>query len=311
MAHQTTPIFDRLLGRPLEGFAPAKLNLTLQIVGRRDDGFHLLQMRNVLLGFGDSVTVRLQAEPSSRSVVGSTEGGGVSLPDDFGDVGRNLASRAADRLLGALGVALGFEITIVKRIPSGAGLGGGSSDAATVLKILVDALRPYGALPSSELTSIALGLGADVPFFLLGQSAIVAGIGEIVVPCSETGLQGIECLVVLPPAVVPTPRAYALFRAAHPVIEERRAPEALLGGWGPPETLVRNDLEKVVGIAFPVVRQVLGRLRSVDGVVAGMTGSGSALFCLPRVGGVFPQGVPEQIAAAAGCPIVRTKILNS
>lgn len=309
MTNRERAVQEAFIDQTLEGWAPAKLNLTLRIVGRRDDGYHLLQMRSVLLGFGDSVTIRFRADPNHRSIVGTADGVVAALPGDFCDVARNLASRAAVRFLEALELPLGFEIAIVKRIPSGAGLGGGSSDAATVLRLLAEALCPWGELSSAELGAIALGLGADVPFFLEGRSAFVEGIGEVVSPCLDTGLAGVECLLVLPPAAVPTPRAYELFRTAHPVVGTRIGDRGAPDRWERRDELIANDLEAVVGRAFPEVQEALDRLRGFAGTVAGMTGSGSALFCLPRTGVGFPEGVLQRIVATVGCPVIHTSIV--
>lgn len=309
MTDRELAVREAFIDQTLEGWSPAKLNLTLRIVGRRDDGYHLLQMRNVLLGFGDSVTIRFRADPNHRSIVGSADGVVGALPAYFCDVARNLASRAAVRFLEALGLPLGFEIAIVKRIPSGAGLGGGSSNAATVLRLLAEALRPWGELSSAELGAIALGLGADVPFFLEGRSAFVEGIGEVVSPCSDSGLVGVECVVVLPSAAVPTPRAYELFRTAHPVVATRGGDGGARDHWGMRDQLIGNDLEAVVGRAFPAVQEALERLRGFPGTVVGMTGSGSALFCLPRTGTRFADGVVPRIVATVGCPVIHTAIV--
>ncbi len=303
------PAKEALIDRTVEGSAPAKLNLTLRVVGRREDGYHLLQMRNVLLGFGDTVTIRFLSDANARSIVGRAAGVVEALPPDFFDITKNLAALAAERFLATLGISLGFEIALVKNIPSGAGLGGGSSDAAAVLRLLADAFRLWRELSASEMSALALGLGADVPFFLGGQSALVGGIGEVVTPCRETGLEGVECLVVLPPASVPTPRAYELFRITHPVIQRVAHEPAPVGGWGNRSGFIENDLEAVVGAAYPPVKEVLTRLRVFDGVVAGMTGSGSALFCLPRTGKELPPGLAERIEQMVGCPVVRTSIL--
>jgi 4-diphosphocytidyl-2-C-methyl-D-erythritol kinase len=314
MKPQTESLARELIGRRLVGAAPAKLNLALRVVGRRGDGFHLLEMYNVVLGFGD--TVAITVNDSGRRQVSSTLDStvpGEVLPGAFDAVETNLAARAASSFLDALEgpFRFGFEIEIVKRIPLGAGLGGGSSDAATVLRLLAGSLPGDDRAAAPVLGELALTLGADVPFFLGGRSAIARGIGEILEPIAPGGVPaGTHCLVVLPPIAVSTPAAYARYREAFPgalppdnrpsllplvVADDRRA-------------LVTNDLERVVLTAYPEVGETLARVRAVPGGVAGMTGSGSALFCLPEIGASFPPGVVDAVRVAAGCRVVSTVV---
>ena len=150
--------------------APAKLNLFLHIVGRRDDGYHELQTVFQLLDWGDGVRLRTRAGGAITRVAGLEQ----VLPE------QDLALRAAHALRAHTGVAHGAEIAVEKRIPAGAGLGGGSSDAATVLV----ALNELWNLRLSEdvLAGIGLTLGADVPLFVRGRSAWAEGIGERLTP---------------------------------------------------------------------------------------------------------------------------------
>lgn len=146
--------------------APAKLNLFLHIVGRRADGYHLLQTVFQLLDWGDSVRLRSRVDGAVVRVDGPA---GVAAEDD-------LAVRAAHALRACSGISLGVDIAINKRIPVGAGLGGGSSDAATVLVALN---RLWDTrLSEDALAEIGIALGADVPIFVRGHSAWAEGVGE-------------------------------------------------------------------------------------------------------------------------------------
>src|SRR5262249_27537228 len=146
--------------------APAKLNLMLRVVGRRADGYHLLQTVFRFIDFGDTLrfSVREDGVIARTNVIA-----GIDANDD-------LALRAARLLKERSGVALGADITLEKRVPLGGGLGGGSSDAATALIVLN---RLWGVnWPRARLQALALELGADVPIFVFGTSAVATGIGE-------------------------------------------------------------------------------------------------------------------------------------
>src|SRR5512140_1394672 len=167
--------------------APAKLNLFLHVTGRRDDGYHLLESLMVLLDYGDSLT--LEARDDGQIARGRPLPG-VAEADD-------LALRAARLLQRELGIAAGVTVSIDKRIPMGAGMGGGSSDAASVLLGLN---RLWGLdLPREELMRLGLQLGADVPFFVFGSNAHVAGIGEVLRPVT---IPRLAYLIEVPPVHV-------------------------------------------------------------------------------------------------------------
>ena len=179
-----------------EGFdyfpAPSKVNLFLRITGQRDDGYHLLQTAFRLLDFTDSVGFRLIPQKVIRRV----------SQHQWADK-EDLAVRAA-RLLAEHGsIKQGVELDIIKRIPFGGGLGGGSSDAATVLLVMN---KLWGLnLTRSELQNLALSLGADVPFFVFGRSAFAEGVGEQLVPLE---LAEAWYLVVHPNCLVSTPTVF-------------------------------------------------------------------------------------------------------
>lgn len=244
--------------------APAKLNLFLHVVGRREDGYHLLQSVFTLIDRCDSVRLQVRGDGEIRRV---SELAGVPAEQD-------LAVRAAMLLKEASGTRQGVDIEVVKRIPMGGGLGGGSSDAATVL-LALDRLWGTGFGPD-VLAELGAGLGADVPFFLHGSSAWVEGIGEKVTPIE---LPRRWYLVLTPPEAVPTAAVFAapeLTRNTEPLkMEDFSARHPGSREFGSGEGF-RNDLEPVVVARFPAVREHLEWLRRHAD--ARMTGSGSCVF---------------------------------
>jgi 4-diphosphocytidyl-2-C-methyl-D-erythritol kinase len=241
--------------------APAKLNLFLHVVGRRDDGYHLLQSVFTLIDRCDRLRFRVREDGIIRRV---NDVAGVPAAQD-------LAVRAASVLKEASGTPKGADIELEKVIPVGGGLGGGSSDAATVL-IALDRLWDT-RLGNDALQELAASLGADVPFFVFGQPAWVEGIGERLRP------------VEVPPLwyVVLTPRVHVPTQAVFTAPELTRNTEALKmeDFSAQPATFVesrrfRNDLEPVVTARFPAVLEHLEWLRRHGN--ARMTGSGSCVF---------------------------------
>ena len=257
--------------RPLSALydvpAPAKLNIFLHITGRRPDGYHLLQSVFMLIDWCDTLHFELrhdgQISRSDLSQPGDAQG--EPLPAD------DLAVRAARALQSACGTSLGVHISLKKSIPSQAGMGGGSSDAASCLLALQ---RLWGVrLPQQKLHAIALSLGADVPFFLAGSHAWVEGIGEKMMPIV---LPSACFLVVKPPAGVATPD---IFNA--PGLKRDSETATILGFAAHAEGSIfkfgRNDLQPVAQKLCPQIGQSLNWLKSqqLDGR---MTGSGSAVF---------------------------------
>ncbi len=237
--------------------APAKLNLFLHVTGRRPDGYHTLQSVFTLIDLED----RLRIVPRGDGIVQRVnEVPGVAEAED-------LALRAARALAAAAGVTRGADIEVEKRIPMGSGLGGGSSDAATVLLVL-DRLWGLGLGPQ-RLREIGAGLGADVPFFLFGRPAWVEGIGERLSPID---LPERWYLVLVPPVHVPTREIFAapeLTRNTEALKIEDFSAQA-------GSARFRNDLERVVLGRYPEVKSHLEWL-ALRGE-ARMTGSGACVF---------------------------------
>lgn len=232
--------------------APAKLNLMLRVTGRRADGYHLLQTVFRFIDHGDTVRLRVRADGVLSRVLPLP---GVPEADD-------LTLRAARALRAATGTPLGVDIHVEKRLPMGGGLGGGSSDAATVL-LALNHLWKTG-LSRKRLQEMALPLGADVPVFVYGQSAVAEGVGEVLAPLS---LPPAWYLVLVPPVAVSTA---AVFQ--DPELK-RNSEKIKIQGFSVPGG---NDLEPVVCRTYPEVARHLEWLKTAG--KAQMTGSGACVF---------------------------------
>lgn len=267
--------------------APAKLNIDLRIVGRRSDGYHFIQSVMVPIDLCDEVTITARF----RDDFGITpptivcemmwdasvqEARRSPMPADE----KNLAVRAAHLWMNACGEHQVAHVTIAikKSIPMGAGLGGGSSNAAAVLKGLAEitGLEAY----TSRLHTHALQLGADVPFFLDTKPSIVSGIGEVLQPIAcESGIDN-KYILFIPPFGMDTAEAYALWD--HHYGDHFSQPQIIDGSSTLGHTIrsARNDLERAVFQKHASLRAVFDRLKSTSASLVRMTGSGSTLFAL-------------------------------
>lgn len=239
--------------QPLRVPAPAKINLFLHIVGRRPDGYHLLQTAFRMLDWGDEITLRRRDD---GLIVRTNDVPGVPAEAD-------LVVRAARALQAASGSPFGAEIGVLKRIPMGGGLGGGSSDAASVLLALN---RLWGCgLSRKALREIGLKLGADVPFFIFGETAFAEGVGEALSPLA---VPPAWYVMVAPPVSVPTAEIFS-------TKELTRDTEILImQGFAAHKT--RNDMQAVVCVKYPEVAESLEWLSQYGD--ARMSGSGACLF---------------------------------
>ena len=234
--------------------APAKLNLFLHVVGRREDGYHLLQTAFRFIDFGDDLSFTVRDDGAIRRVTALP---GVTAEQD-------LSIRAARALQSASGCRLGADIGILKRLPMGGGLGGGSSDAATTL-IVLNRLWHTG-LSRSRLQQLALTLGADVPVFVFGQNAFAEGIGERLQALS---LPSAWYLILVPELAVSTAEIFSDVELTRNTNAITMA--AFSVGRG------RNDLAPVVCRRYPQVARHLEWLRQFGD--ARMSGSGACVFC--------------------------------
>ena len=233
--------------------APAKLNLFLHVVGRRPDGYHLLQSAFRLLDWGDRLHFRVRDD---GRILRMNDVPGVPAEQD-------LVVRAARLLQAQTGVAQGVEITVDKVLPMGGGLGGGSSDAATTL-LALNRLWGVGAA-RERLQALGLSLGADVPFFIFGRDAFVEGVGEALTPMD---LPPSWYVVIAPGVSVPTAEIFSAQELTRST-EIIKMPDFVMHA-------TRNDLQPVGCDRYPPVASAIDWLNQHAG--ARMTGSGACVF---------------------------------
>jgi len=238
--------------------APAKINLFLHVVGRRADGYHLLQTVFRFIDLQDTLHIEVRRD---GQITRAYDLPGVAENDD-------LCVRAARALQAATGCTQGAHIDLVKRIPAGGGLGGGSSDAASVMMALNRAWNT--GLSREALMALALPLGADVPVFIFGQSAFAEGVGE---KLTAVTLPERAYVIAQPDASVPTMSVFS-----DPDLT-RDSPMIIIADFlaRPTSDFGRNDLEPVVCKRFEPVSNALRALKQM-GVAARMSGSGACLF---------------------------------
>jgi 4-diphosphocytidyl-2-C-methyl-D-erythritol kinase len=248
--------------------APAKLNLFLHVNGRRADGYHLLQTVFQLVDHGDTLHFTLRDDDALRRVTAIE---GVPEEGDLIIRAARLLQAEVLRRTGAL--PRGVDIAIDKILPMGGGLGGGSSDAATTLMVLNHLWR--AGLTKEELMALGLPLGADIPFFIFGETAFAEGVGEALQPVKAP-----DCwyVVIEPGVAVPTAAIFCsehLTRNTPPVIitdfSSYHENQTDLKGYG------RNDLQQVATSLFPPVAEAIEWLGAHGD--ARMTGSGACVFC--------------------------------
>ncbi len=249
--------------------APAKINLTLEVLARRDDGFHGIRSVMVPLDLADELVV----EPSDRFSFACDR---AELSGDD-----NLAVQAVR----ALGTIPPRRLELRKRIPVQAGLGGGSSDAAAVLRAAMDGA--FGSLPALDWLRIARALGSDVPFFLAGTGALVEGTGERVTPAGA--IPAWHALVLKPPVGVSTAEAYAELDKRDRPIRARATSVSIemltalqRGDFDAVEALLHNDFQEPIVERTPAIATALDALRSAGAGNALLAGSGSCVFALTR-----------------------------
>ena len=250
--------------------APAKLNLFLHITGQRADGYHLLQSVFMLIDWYDTLDFEVRADPAIQRIdISNTNAEHFYSPPPHQPAlpGQDLCIKAAMALQKATGCKLGARISLTKTIPQQAGMGGGSSNAASTL-LALNRLWRLG-LSRQELMQIAVPLGADVPFFLTGSSAWVEGIGDKLEPIS---LPAAKWAVLKPKNGVSTQQIFQ-----DPLLERGSKTVTIFDFAAHPFGFGRNDLQPVAERLCPEITLAIEWLGK-QGLNARMTGSGSAVF---------------------------------
>ncbi len=276
--------------------APAKINLRLKVIGRRKDGYHLLSMLNTTVSLYDELQLRISPEEGVRLNVSPARA------ELLGS--KNLAVGAAQAFFAEFAPGGGLELSLHKTIPAGAGFGGGSSDAAAVLRFLAE----HFECGPQAVVEAALKIGADVPYLMRGGMCAVHGVGEEITALNAEVFHGYPCVLVMPDAELPTPAVYEAFRRAHPAVEPQRdgALEHFVSRLqGPADygdvglyeellTLCENDLSEAACGLLPALKRVRETLLAPDRWVVGMSGSGCGLFVLPN----SPKSPAKELAEA-------------
>lgn len=264
--------------------APAKLNLSLAVLERRTDGFHEIESLMVPVDLADTLTVTSGGSPGIRLAVRfagllTTPRGRVLARDVPADA-TNLVVRAVTALASEARIEPALDIALVKRIPSGAGLGGGSSDAAAALTAVAEAWKLDW--PRARLAEIGGRIGSDVPWFFAGSPAVAAGRGERIMAVAPLG--PLFAVIACPPEGLSTA---AVYRACVP--SRARAGDAVelaavlaAGDFAAALPLLSNDLEPPARGLSPAVDRLLADLAHAGGIGPRLTGSGSACFTLCR-----------------------------
>jgi 4-diphosphocytidyl-2-C-methyl-D-erythritol kinase len=283
----------KLLAEP----APAKINLFLRVVGRRADGYHELDSVFIPVSLCDQVRVEIRVE--AHSAADTVIALACDRPVAYDDIPRdekNLAWRAADAFLGEFGAEIHrpvhAAIDLRKEIPVGAGLGGGSSDAGAVLRMMAALCRVNDR---SRLSRVALALGADVPFFLNPQVAHVGGVGERITPlenASPGSQTPLPMVIAVPPVAVSTAEVFRAllleqWSGAAPVEHLR----AIAAGRITP-SMLQNDLAAVAMARYPQIAELRAVMIAAGAKGAAMSGSGGAVF------GIFANAEAATQAAA-------------
>ncbi len=277
--------------------APAKVNLFLRVLSKREDGFHEIETLFQAVDLADTVTVQ------------STSGSEIRFQMDGPDLGppdENLAFRAAGLFMDAIAVAGGVLVGLEKRIPAGAGLGGGSSDAAAVLRLMNEMYgRPLGA---AELRELGSRIGSDVAFFL-GDSTLAVGRGRGEVLESIPPLQPTHLVLALPPVHVATGDAYQKLSARGLSDSGRRLGDPP-ASWPWVATLAHNDFQDVVAQMHGEVREALEGLEAAGADPVLLSGSGAACFGRVRHQGVATS-TAQALSARLGFPCVAVRTLSA
>ena len=266
----------------MDFLAPAKVNLSLRVIRRREDGFHEIETLMAPIAIRDTLSIERRNAGGIELTCSDT-----TLPTD----GTNLVVRAAHGFFERTRIEPHVRIFLQKETPHGAGLGGGSSDAATTLLALDTIFETR--LPLGDLTTIAAGIGSDIPFFLVRGPAWCRGRGELVEPCTLP--HPVPLLLIKPPFGVPTPWAYQRWRDSLEIPGVSYAPQALDG------ITIVNDLERPVFEKFIQLAEMKRwLLEQPETAAAIMSGSGSTLIAVLRSKPLGPALAEKALAQFGG-----------
>lgn len=274
--------------------AQAKINLRLVVLAQETSGFHQIETIYCRVGLADELVIEQTTGPGLELTVHGA---------DLGPTENNLVMRAARAWFEAADIEPSHAIALHKRIPAGAGLGGGSSDAAATLRALEE-MHDH-RLGGARLLEIAASLGSDVPFFMADVPLALAwGRGERML--THEGPGQAPAVIVMPPASVSTAQAYASLGGRVGVAGPAIIDAASLGSWDALDDVACNDFERVVLPEIPALTPVLALLRSHGARIAQLTGSGSAVFGIFDLPDAAEAAAQELRAAQADLQVFRT-----
>ena len=247
-------------------FPNAKINLGLNIVSRRNDGFHNLETIFYPINLKDGLEI-INSESQEQYQFFQT---GIKID---GDPSTNIVIKALELIKNHSKINIpNIDIHLLKKIPTGAGLGGGSSDAAFMLKLLNEAYNLD--IPSNELIELALQIGADCPFFLYNKPAFASGIGNLLEPI-DLDLSGMYLLIVKPDVFISTKEAYSMVSPKSPTLSLKEIVARPLYEW---KELMKNDFEDPIFKKYPQICKIKQQLYEFGATYASMSGSGSSLY---------------------------------
>lgn len=268
-------------------FPHAKINLGLNIVGVRPDGYHDIETVFVPIGYSDALEVILPPEQVEGGVVWRSAGREINVPLE-----KNLCIRALRALQAEVSIPT-VGLMLNKIIPDGAGLGGGSSDAAFVLTTLNCLLNLN--ISSDRLRQIAARIGADCPFFIDGHPVMASGIGDVFTPVDVSQLKGLSVVVVVPQGSVSTAEAYSNIPCRKPDRHLNEIVSEPISSW---RYSIRNDFEDFVASHLPDVAAFKQKFYDMGALYAQMSGSGSSVFAFFPHGDDLPK--PDDFPTARG-----------
>ena len=254
-------------------FPNAKINLGLHVTGKRSDGYHTIET----IFYPIPLTDALEAVKSEKTTFKQTGIKLESLPED------NLVMKTYDLMSKKYKIPP-LEIFLTKAIPSGAGLGGGSSDASFALKLFNELCECN--IPDSELEKIAASIGADCPFFIHNKPVIATGTGNIFKPC-DISLKGYIIYVIKPTVTVSTKEAYSKVNPRKPKFSLEKLSSIPINEW---RDVLKNDFEPSVFDKYPVIGEIKDKLYCMGAEYAVMSGSGSSVF------GLFKNAISPKFA---------------